>query len=156
MTVLPIPAFNDNYLWLIHDNKEAAIVDPGDPAPVLKKLTEDNLTLKYILVTHHHMDHIGGIQTLKSKFPDAIVFGPVCGRIPCINQKRNLKMRVVCLSTILSVRFNCLSQSLFLFRYYFRLLFFFVILHFIRFAPHLLQLFFVCGKTIPSFVVPTR
>jgi hydroxyacylglutathione hydrolase len=86
MTVEPIPAFNDNYLWLIHHGKIAAIVDPGDATPVLKRLSEKGLDLKYILITHHHMDHIGGIRTLKAKFPDVKVFGPGCGRIPCIDE----------------------------------------------------------------------
>ena len=86
MQTLTIPAFNDNYIWLISDGEIAAVVDPGDPAPVLKNLESKNLKLKYILITHHHMDHVGGIKTLISKYPEVTVFGPDCGRIPGISK----------------------------------------------------------------------
>jgi hydroxyacylglutathione hydrolase len=85
--VIPIPAFDDNYLWLFHNNGNAAVVDPGDAVPVLKSLQQNDLTLTHILVTHHHMDHIGGIRKLKEKFPKALVYGPACGRIPCIDKE---------------------------------------------------------------------
>ncbi|MDP3672689.1 MAG: hydroxyacylglutathione hydrolase [Telluria sp.] len=74
-SVLAIPAFQDNYLWLIHDGVHAAVVDPGDAAPVLAALAAHKLTLTAILLTHHHADHIGGVPQLLShaKVP---VFGP--------------------------------------------------------------------------------
>ena len=62
--VLAVPAFNDNYLWLIHDGRHAVAVDPGDAAPVLAALTANQLTLSAILLTHHHADHVGGVATL--------------------------------------------------------------------------------------------
>ncbi|QBQ39238.1 hydroxyacylglutathione hydrolase [Pseudoduganella plicata] len=64
LQVLAVPAFNDNYLWLIHDGRHAAIVDPGDAAPVLAALERHGLTLTAILLTHHHADHIGGVPQL--------------------------------------------------------------------------------------------
>jgi glyoxylase-like metal-dependent hydrolase (beta-lactamase superfamily II) len=63
LTLIPIPAFTDNYLWLLHDGQRALVVDPGDAAPVLQTLADLNLRLDTILVTHHHADHTGGVGT---------------------------------------------------------------------------------------------
>ncbi|MGJ7916682.1 hydroxyacylglutathione hydrolase [Massilia sp. LXY-6] len=75
LTVLTIPAFKDNYLWLIHDGVHAAAVDPGDGQPILNALRENGLTLTAILLTHHHADHIGGVPQLLSEY-NVPVFGP--------------------------------------------------------------------------------
>lgn len=65
-----IPCFDTNYVWLIYDevHKNAVVVDPGDVVPVLQVLEEKQLSLKTILITHFHNDHIGGIAELKSNF----------------------------------------------------------------------------------------
>lgn len=75
LNVLAIPAFSDNYLWLIHNGRHAAVVDPGDAAPILTALAAHRLSLIAILLTHHHADHVGGVPTLleQGKVP---VFGP--------------------------------------------------------------------------------
>jgi hydroxyacylglutathione hydrolase len=75
LSVLALPAFNDNYLWLIHDGTHAAVVDPGDAAPVLAALATHKLSLTAILLTHHHADHVGGVPALlqHGRVP---VFGP--------------------------------------------------------------------------------
>lgn len=75
LTVFAIPAFKDNYLWMIHDGTNAAIVDPGDAAPVLAALEAHRLSLVAILLTHHHHDHVGGVNALKQAF-GVPVFGP--------------------------------------------------------------------------------
>lgn len=75
ITVSAIPAFTDNYLWLIEQDGRAAVVDPGDGHAVLTALDARGLTLAAILVTHHHPDHIGGIPALLEKFP-VPVYGP--------------------------------------------------------------------------------
>lgn len=75
LRVLAVPAFNDNYLWLVHDGRHAAIVDPGDAEPVLAALRDHGLTLTAILLTHHHRDHIGGVPALLQRY-DVPVFGP--------------------------------------------------------------------------------
>lgn len=75
LNVLAVPAFQDNYLWLIHDGTHAAVVDPGDSAPVLAALAAHRLSLVAILLTHHHADHVGGVPELLRHFP-VPVFGP--------------------------------------------------------------------------------
>lgn len=75
LSVLAVPAFKDNYLWLIHDGHNAAVVDPGDAAPVLAALQANHLTLTAILLTHHHADHIGGVPGLLARM-QVPVFGP--------------------------------------------------------------------------------
>ena len=86
LEITPIPAFSDNYIWLLKnsDGAVAAIVDPGDAAPVLDALKHNQLELGAILITHHHRDHTGGIRGLKAAFPAAQVYGPAGERIPGI------------------------------------------------------------------------
>jgi len=81
--VEPVPAFNDNYIWLViqSDNKHAAIVDPGDAKPVLDRIKSGNIIPSAILITHHHGDHTGGVTELLRYF-DIPVFGPRNERIP--------------------------------------------------------------------------
>ncbi len=72
-----IPAFRDNYIWLFYDDQERAawVVDPGDAQPVLDALAAKELPLAGILITHHHPDHVGGLQQLRSRF-SVPVYGP--------------------------------------------------------------------------------
>lgn len=81
MYLIPIPAFADNYLWLLHDGKRALVVDPGDAEPVLRALEQHALQLESILVTHHHADHTGGVDVLRQAC-GAKVYGPATERIP--------------------------------------------------------------------------
>lgn len=62
--IVPIPVFTDNYIWLVHNQQNAIVVDPGLAAPVQQYLKRHNLTLQAVLVTHCHYDHIGGITEL--------------------------------------------------------------------------------------------
>jgi hydroxyacylglutathione hydrolase len=81
MRLTPLPAFQDNYLWLLHDAQRALVVDPGDAAPVQAFLAGQGLRLEAILVTHHHADHTGGVDALREA-TGAQVFGPARERIP--------------------------------------------------------------------------
>lgn len=77
-----IPAFNDNYIWVLHNTKQAVVVDPGDAQPVLAFLTLHQLQLDTILITHHHQDHVGGVAELLQHWPAATVYGPAQEPIP--------------------------------------------------------------------------
>lgn len=70
-----IPAFRDNYIWIIRQGDHCVVVDPGDAAPVERFLADHQLSLTAILVTHHHPDHVGGIPALL-KDRDIPVYGP--------------------------------------------------------------------------------
>lgn len=70
-----IPAFRDNYIWLLTSGNRAFVVDPGDPDPVLAKLEADGLKLEGILITHHHADHQGGVAELSERYQPK-VFAP--------------------------------------------------------------------------------
>jgi len=76
LQIIPVPAFNDNYIWLIHNGVKAVAIDPGDAVPLLSVLNAQSLELEAILITHHHQDHIGGVDALLSKFPYVQVFAP--------------------------------------------------------------------------------
>ncbi len=78
--VIRIPAFKDNYIWLLRKGASAAVVDPGDARPVLDLLDREGLSLASILVTHHHADHQGGVVELLAHYP-AEVFGPAAESI---------------------------------------------------------------------------
>lgn len=81
MNPIPLPAFDDNYLWLLHDGRQALVVDPGDAAVVQAALQRHSLSLQAILVTHHHGDHTGGVARLHQD-TGAPVYGPARETIP--------------------------------------------------------------------------
>ena len=81
MNLLPLPAFSDNYIWLLHNGKQALVVDPGDAAPVQAALQALQLQLQAILVTHHHADHVGGVDALRDA-TGALVYGPAFEVLP--------------------------------------------------------------------------
>ncbi len=81
MNLLALPAFADNYIWMLHDGAKAVVVDPGDAAPVHQALDAQGLQLAGILVTHHHADHVGGVDALRSRLHGP-VWGPARENIP--------------------------------------------------------------------------
>ena len=80
-SIIAIPAFTDNYIWMIRNGRAAAVVDPGDAAPVLAHLAREGLELTAIIATHHHKDHVGGVPALVERFA-VPVFGPAREAIP--------------------------------------------------------------------------
>ncbi|MDF1485321.1 hydroxyacylglutathione hydrolase [Ramlibacter sp. H39-3-26] len=81
MTLIPLPAFSDNYIWMLRDGHQAVVVDPGDAEPVFEALRRDALQLSAILVTHHHADHVGGVAALHAH-TGAAVYGPAHEAVP--------------------------------------------------------------------------
>jgi hydroxyacylglutathione hydrolase len=81
VSIIPIPAFRDNYIWAVQSGARAAVVDPGDAAPVLAWIDANGVELTAILATHHHADHVGGVPALRARY-DVPVFGPAHEDIP--------------------------------------------------------------------------
>ncbi len=88
LTITPLPAFKDNYMWLLTRGQDAAIVDPGDAAPVMQALEHQQLRLTAILATHHHADHVGGALALKERYR-APVYGPAREKIAAADRPLN-------------------------------------------------------------------
>lgn len=84
LDIVPIPAFQDNYIWTLHDRQHAVVVDPGDAAPVRTYLDTHKLKLAAILCTHHHGDHVGGVCELAQLY-NVPVYGPRHENIPCVS-----------------------------------------------------------------------
>lgn len=83
MELIALPAFTDNYIWLLHNGRQALVVDPGEAAPVKEALTARGLELQGILVTHHHGDHVGGLSELTEILaPTGKVWGPAHEKMP--------------------------------------------------------------------------
>ena len=83
LTLIALPAFEDNYIWVLHDAQHAVAVDPGDPSPLTDYLDTHRLELSAILITHHHRDHTGGNVVLRQRYNCAI-YGPDNPRIPAV------------------------------------------------------------------------
>ena len=82
MRLTALPAFEDNYIWaLVDDEGNAVVVDPGDAAPVLAA-SDLGLWPAGVLLTHHHLDHCGGVAALRERWPTLPVFAPDDARIP--------------------------------------------------------------------------
>ena len=79
--ILPLPAFNDNYIWAVVRDTSVVVVDPGQAEPVQRLLHEQGLTLRAILLTHHHADHVGGVTELVAA-TGARVYGPALEVLP--------------------------------------------------------------------------
>lgn len=81
MQLHALPAFEDNYIWMLTQDGDAWAVDPGDAGPVLDFVGTHALQLRGILITHHHGDHTGGVAALQSACPELSVVGPANERL---------------------------------------------------------------------------
>ncbi|HLR78206.1 MAG TPA: hydroxyacylglutathione hydrolase [Burkholderiaceae bacterium] len=83
--LIAVPAFSDNYLWMVCKGDHAIVVDPGQAAPIQTILQQHQLTLDAILLTHHHHDHVGGVAELKAS-TQATVYGPATEQLPACDR----------------------------------------------------------------------
>jgi hydroxyacylglutathione hydrolase len=86
LSVNPVRAFQDNYVWTLRSGANAAVVDPGEAGPVLAYLRTHKLNLTAIMNTHHHADHVGGNAELLEHYP-VPVYGPYDDRIPTVSER---------------------------------------------------------------------
>ena len=75
LSVEPIKAFEDNYIWLVTTNEGSIVVDPGESSKIIKLIDENKINLKGIFVTHHHYDHTDGLKDLSKKL-NIDIYGP--------------------------------------------------------------------------------
>ena len=77
LTLTALPALTDNYIWVLtDDNNRAIVVDPGEAQPVLEAIVTHQWQLDAIILTHHHDDHVAGVKTLIEHYPNLTVYGP--------------------------------------------------------------------------------
>lgn len=82
MDIFAVRAFTDNYIWVLVRGTQAVVVDAGQAAPVVEFLQDKRLNLAAILITHHHHDHVGGVQELQKQYPQAQVFAHALHGVP--------------------------------------------------------------------------
>jgi hydroxyacylglutathione hydrolase len=104
MKLVALPAFTDNYIWMLHNGSQALVVDPGEAGPVKTALAQQGLRLAGILVTHHHADHVGGLHDLQG-LNEGAVYGPAHEKLPVDWQHLNDGD----VATVLGLRFEVID-----------------------------------------------
>lgn len=107
MELTPLPAFDDNYIWLLYDGNRALAVCPGDAQPIVDFCTQHNLMLDAVLVTHHHWDHVSGLPELLKVYPNLQVYAPDDARI----EHRTHAVRPNDAVDVLGIRWQVLDLS---------------------------------------------
>lgn len=103
LSVEPIKAFTDNYIWLVSTNEGSIVIDPGESKNIQKLIDNKTIDLKGILITHHHYDHTNGLSELV-KINELEVYGPV-NNIDGINHRLNDKDKI----SIIGIDFDVMS-----------------------------------------------
>ena len=83
LKITPIPILQDNYVWLLENQGQTLVIDPGEAEPVMAYLKQHNLSLDFMFITHKHWDHVTGIAAIKAAYPDCIIYGTGHHDIPC-------------------------------------------------------------------------
>src|SRR3546814_3272711 len=100
-------SLSDNYIWLIHRNGHAAVVDPGEAAPARRVLQALELTLDDILLSYHHRDHVGGVRALQAE-TSARLSGPTTETLPSCDRNMTNRTRTrLCCSIYTAHRYHC-------------------------------------------------
>lgn len=107
LQILPLSAFNDNYIWLIRQANQPTcwVVDPGDAAPVKAYLAQEGLKLAGILLTHHHADHTGGVAELATSGVEVVGSAKDADRLPSLTQAVSQGSKI----NVLGVEFTALE-----------------------------------------------
>jgi len=90
MKIVGLPALTEtyeNYIWIIHDDHQAWIVDPGESEQVIAYLSANQLTPKGVLITHYHHDHVNGVPNILTQYPNIMVYGPEKSDLPFIKKR---------------------------------------------------------------------
>ena len=103
LSVEPIKAFTDNYIWLVSTNEGSIVIDPGESKNIQKLIDNNTIDLKGILITHHHYDHTNGLSELV-KINELEVYGPV-NNIDGINHRLTDKDKI----SIIGIDFDVIS-----------------------------------------------
>ena len=103
LSIEPIKAFTDNYIWLVSTNEGSIVIDPGESKSIQKLIDNKTIDLKGILITHHHYDHTNGLSELVKK-NELEVYGPV-NNIDGINHRLNDKDKI----SIIGIDFDVIS-----------------------------------------------
>ena len=103
LSVKPIKAFTDNYIWLVSTNEGSIVIDPGESKSIQKLIDNKTIDLKGILITHHHYDHTNGLSELVKK-NELEVYGPV-NNIDGINHRLKDKDKI----SIIGIDFDVIS-----------------------------------------------
>ena len=89
-----VPILSDNYAYILEGADDSvAVVDPGEAAPVIKYLEEHGLTPTLILITHHHWDHVNGVDEILERFPCSLAGADPEGSAPDSPAKKVIKAR---------------------------------------------------------------
>lgn len=88
MPVIPLPALKDNYIWIIpnQNNQNITCIDPGEASPVIDYCKKTKQSVSAIFLTHHHPDHVGGVNDLLATNPLITVYGPIATEMPMVNR----------------------------------------------------------------------
>ncbi len=73
--LIPIPCLSDNYAFLAHDEEsnKTLLVDVPEAAPIQKVLEQTGWELTDVILTHHHADHVQGLDALCRSHPARII-----------------------------------------------------------------------------------